>query len=316
MLRATVVFAWYWNFTVAAGFQGTDATCLNLRAEVYAGTVHEGLPLVVRVTLANICESPVETWYYADSAGLMERWAVIVAEDVEGDVFRLDYVGGVGARVSVPVPMPLVNGAPLVKDFVRSLICREKPPRQWAGKSRDLLRFLPPGSYVAHLEVPHMGGTTLISNDFRFEVVRAQGADAGAKDDLRIAHADFFEGRDRPADEGMYDGRRWYKTVDVSRFGEIQKLLEDYPDSVYAEWIRFWKVYHHGSPEEVLGYARAHRDFPLGDDLMLRVIVQLSNDDEQAQRALELLDELSELFPEGDTRAAALRLKEKLSKKP
>ncbi len=49
---------------------------------------------------------------------------------------------------------------------------------------------------------------------------------------------------------------------------------------------------------------------------MLRVAKRISNDDYRHERARQVLAEMQRLFPDGDTRARALQLQEKLTKKP
>ena len=152
-------------------------------------------------------------------------------------------------------------------------------------------------------------------------MVKSEGNDAEAKERIGLSELTFLEGRAAAPDESCYHGGKWWKKVDVSRFGKIQKILEDYPDSEYAEWIRFWKLYHHGPVDDGIEYAREHRDFPLSDNLMLRMAERLFHQAGKYDRATynrvrELVAELLRDFPDGDTRAEALRLQEKLIKKP
>ncbi len=155
----------------------------------------------------------------------------------------------------------------------------------------------------------------LASDSFQLTIKPAVGADAPASELVRFRHAGFLEGRDVSVKKSNYDGRKYDGKVDVSRFGEIQKILEAHPDSTYAEWISFWKVYHMGPIDDAVRYAREHKDFPLADNLMFHM-AEVRFHKKEYGRARELASELLRDFPDGDTRARVLELQEKLRKKP
>lgn len=305
----------------AATVGAADLDCLALSAAPYDTHLIERVPLIFKLTLANTCDDPVDIYYGPKALILMEKWATLHVTDEEGRSHELSYFGGrVQARYRVPIPTPLKPGDAIERDCIRSLLIREPPPPRWAGDLRGLLEPLPAGRYRAHVELPHLRGAKIVSNEFDITVVQAQGVDANAGHRIGKEHFDFFEGRDHPSDVDFYDGRKWWKKVDVSRFGQIQEILDDYPDSTYADWIRFWKVYHHGRVEEGLRYARAHPDFPLSDNLFLRKVEGLVNkagkrDFDTLRQVQTLVDELLRDFPEGDTRAAAVELKARVVRK-
>ena len=124
-----------------------------------------------------------------------------------------------------------------------------------------------------------------------------------------------------PSNPAYYEGGKTREGADLSRYKEIQDILEQYPGSSYAEWIRFWKLYSLGTVEEATQYAREHPEFPLSDNLVLHKAERLfhqagKHDKATYDRVRILLDDLLRDFPDGDTRAQALLLQEKLTKKP
>ena len=124
-----------------------------------------------------------------------------------------------------------------------------------------------------------------------------------------------------PSNPAYYEGGKTREGADLSRYKEIQDILEQYPGSSYAEWIRFWKLYSLGTVEEATQYAREHPEFPLSDNLVLHKAERLfhqagKHDKATYDRVRILLDDLLRDFPDGDTRAQVLLLQEKLTKKP
>lgn len=305
----------------AANVNGTDLDCLKLSVVPSQADIIERLPLVFKLTLANTCGHSIDIYYDQKTTSTMEKWAVLRAVDEGGRTYKLVFYGGkVHTRMRVPIPKPVLPGQTIGKECIRSLLARDHSTRRKTGDQRDPLQSLRPGRYSARVEVPHLQGEKIVSNQFEFTVVEAQGVDAEARDRIGKEHFDFFEGRDHPSDVNFYDGRKWWKKVDISRFGEIQKILDDFPDSTYAEWIRFWKLYHHGPTDEALRYAREHREFPLSDNLMLRMAERVFNragkyDFTTYRRVRELGRELLRDFPNGDSRPAVQRLLKRLKNK-
>lgn len=295
--------------------RGDDAAvdaCFAFDIRVSDTEVLEFLPLVAQVKVTNICPNPRPSYYRQADPHNLERWSVLHAKRSDGDSYALTYVGGVQPSETAPIPLPVAPGETMQTTFVRSLVIRQPPPRRWAGDLRDLLQLLPPGEYVAHCEAPASPGRKLVSNEFEFVVATAKGVDAAARERLKMSCVDFFEGRDVPPDQGCYDGAPWRGKVDVSRFGEIQKILDDFPESDYATWIRFWKLYHHGSAPDALTYAREHKDFPLSDNLLLRKAQQCMNGGDHSA-GTELVDEILAAYPDSDVLPQARELRKKLS---
>jgi hypothetical protein len=296
--------------------ESAPPTTLVLQALPQQAEVVEKLPLVVKLTILNAGEDTLYTPFRdCRDAGMITRYTTLMV--ARGDrTYTIDYLGG--PKASIPVPpadRPFGGGASLTVERVFSLVMRSPPPQRWAGDPTELMSFLPPGDYSAHAELFIPPDQKIVSDQFEFKVTEAGGAERDARDLISIRHVDFLEGQDRPLDEGDYDGRKSHGKVDVSRFGELQRILVDFPDSTYAKWIRFWKLYHHGPVDAALEYAREHRDFPLSDNLMLHVAEGLFSD-KQYGRSREVLAELVRDFPDGDTHARAVALQEKLTKKP
>lgn len=299
--------------TLASKAFAVNPECIKLSVKPYNQEVLDGLPLLMKITLANKCEVPVSTYYHGNSTYLIEEWAVLLLTSEDGDTFKLNYFGGPVRARRPAIEYILEVGRELCTDARRSLLFRGTPPARWAGDLREFLHFIPAGRYFGHVELPQPRGDKIISNQFEFRVIQAAAVDKEARKHIGTYQVDFFEGRDIPPDESYYHGGSWWKKVDVSRFQEIQKILVDFPDSTYAEWVRFWKVYHHGPAEEALGYARAHPDFPLSDNLMLRIAEGFASKDED-ERAGGILNELERLFPDGDAAARGAALRERLDR--
>jgi hypothetical protein len=298
-----------------------DNADLVLEAELYSADILERLPLVAKLILRNVGDEVLHTRFSDRNVEIVARYSALVLTDGER-VYRLTYIGGPQPNIPLqPADEPLPPRASIVVERVLSLILRTRPPRRSVVKGDDLYKFIPPGLYTGHFEVNALPEKKLVSDHFQLRILEAQGVDAQVRDLIQFRHVGFLEGRDVPLDEAVYRGGRSRHGADWTRYREIQEILEKYPDSTYAEWIRFWKLYYHGPVEDALQYAREHRDFPLADNLMLRVAEGLFNQAGKYDRAAydrgrELVAELLRDFPDGDTRARALELQRKLTKKP
>ena len=289
--------------------------CVELRIEPQKTNQLERLPIVLEMTLSNRCSHDTVTWYSSDTLDLMEQWAVLVVERDGGPELRVRFVGGPYIRRTVPSPSSLAPGEVKRRDIVRSLINSDKPAKGWAGDPRALRRFLVAGRYRLRLEVDDVGDTKLVSNTVELELVPPTERDRLAHDRLEVTHCAFLEGRDSPPNEDFYLGPDVRNKVDVSRFREVQAILDEFPDSEYARWIRYWKLFHHGPTEQALDFARENPTFPLSDNLMLRMAEGLYGRGEQ-KAAGDILVEMKRLFPEGDTRDRADLLREKIANRP
>jgi len=253
---------------------------LVLRADLYEPDVLEACPLVAKVTVQNQGNETV-------FGPLSDRRA-----------------GSLTSLLSL-----------VLTDVVIPLGARRAPPPRWAGNLRELYEFFPPGTYRLHFEVYLFGDQKLISNELELVIRKAEGEEAQGRERLSYRHIGFFSGRDVSIKKSNYDGRKYDGKVDVSRFGEIQKILEEHSDSAYAQWIRFWKLYHMGPIDDAVQYAREHEDFPLADNLMFRM-AEVYYQKQDYERARQLAAEVLRDFPNGDTRQRAIDLQEKLRKKP
>ena len=294
---------------------------LALDVELYSTNILERLPLIAKLTLRNIGDEVLHTRFSERNADMIARDSALVLTDGKR-VYRLTYVGGPQPNIPLqPADQPLLPRASIVVERVLPLVLRTRLARRAVVKRDDLYEFIPPGIYTGHFEINALPEKITVSEQFQFTIVEAKGVNAKARDWIQFRHMGFLEGRDYPMQESDFDGRKWHGKADVSRYGEIQKILDDYPDSEYAEWIRFWKLYHHGPVDDAIEYARAHRDFPLSDNLMLHEAQRLFNqagkyDRDTYNRVRKLVAEILRDFPNGDTHARALDLQQKLTKKP
>ena len=286
---------------------------LVLEASLDTPEVLERLPLVARLVIRNAGEAPANIRFRQRDAALVERYSALILSREER-VYRLMFVGGPQPNMPVLPPVhSLGPGDSIMIERVVTLIVRAST-EQWSGDNGNPYVFIDPGCYTGHFEVDAAPGHRLVSNDFELKVVEAQGLDREVRDQVALRHVDFLEGRDLPMDETAYRGGESEHGVDRSRFKELQEILDSYPDSTYAHWIRFWKLYHHGPAEDALDYARKHPDFPLSDNMLLRVAKDYLNRKDYDQ-SRKVVDELLRDFPDGDARREATILQAGLAKK-
>ena len=295
---------------------------LALECELYRGEVLERCPVVAKLTVRNTSDTTIQTIFPLNDVELIAIRASLMLRDEQGRLYVLRYRGGPIAEYPAPIAdHGLPPGALLSIDRLFSLVVRTPAPPRWAGRVSERYKFLEPGSYTGHVEVALLGSEKLISNEIELTILEAVGFDKESRDQIQFRHVGFFEGRDPPLKESHYKGGKTRYGVDLTRFKEVQHILDNYPDSAHAEWIRFWKLYHHGPFEDALRYAREHRDFALSDNLILRMAEKLFNqagnyDRATYNRARELVVELLRDFPDGDARARTEVLQAKLTNKP
>ncbi len=270
--------------------------------------VLERCPLVVVLRVRNVGTSAIMTIFPEPEQGILADRTTLILRDGDGNVHALRYRGG--PLVEHPAPIAINALKPGDERAVERLISLVVP----TGRDRKY-GFLPPGKYVGSFEVALLQGKKLVSDEFELTILKAQGKEAAARDRVQFRHVAFLEGRDSPFDASDYSGRKWHRKINVSRFGELENILNDFPDSTYAKWIRLWKLYHHGPIEDALQYARNHPDFPLSDNLMLRMARRLFGSMQYA-RCRNVVFEMKRLFPDGDCRSRRLELEKKLRKKP
>lgn len=296
-------------------FPNQGASDLELTLSMQEPQVLECLPIVVRLTVTNNGDSDEPVRFDAGTTEGLLAYSSAFLEDAAGTTYRLSHTAGPQAStVALPARFTLEPKQSVSAEMLALPVVR-KPLDRWSGKELDTFEFAKAGTYEVHYKAEVRPGLVLISNRISIELQTAVGVDAKARERLTIAVAGFFEGRDAPPDEASYHDGKWWRRVDVSRFQEVQRILEDFPNSEYAEWIRFWKVHHHGAPRDAIEYARTHSGFPLADNLMLRAAEQFFNAGEYAQ-ARTTLTELDVRFPDGDARHLAGRTRKHLANKP
>lgn len=301
--------------SIASG-RSEGAGALSLECQIDSTNVLERIPILVRLAVLNVGDSGAITIFPRNEPEVLAGRAALVLRDSHGRSHTLNFRGGPSACGPAPIAIHRIEpGAQRVAERVFLPVSMTPPPPRWAGKISELYQFLAPGTYTGWVEVALLQGRKLQCESFQISIVGASDQDARARDRIRFEHLPFLEGRDAAPDMSYYHGGKWWRKVDVSRFQEIQGILEDFPDSEYAKWIRFWKVYHHGSEDEALDYVRTHDSFPLSDNLMFRVARRVSDDDRRQREAVELLAELERIFPNGDTVHRAKAMREKLLSK-
>jgi hypothetical protein len=185
--------------------------------------------------------------------------------------------------------------------------------------------FMPIGDYTGRVRLVVIGGT-IESNELTLTIEAPTGDDAAARDLITVTHAALLQGNASALSYADYlCGREPMKGASHARYEQVEHILTKYPESPYADWIRFWKLFYaldgeyRQSREErceaAIRYADAHPDFPLSDNLKFEAARRLTIIGNHA-RARQVTAELLRDFPDGDTWAPARELQEKLTKKP
>ncbi len=291
---------------------------INLSLSAYSLESVERCPIVFRVVISNNGNNAIIGPLKPDDEFDARRLCAVTIRDSSGRSNIIAVKSGSGGPhvlSTAPVlDIPFPPGAVLAFDCIVVPIIRMAPPPRWAGEAHELYAYLAPGTYTLQAGIYWGAEEELRSNEVEVRIVAAEPSYAGARDHLKYTHAGFLAGDDRPSVTEDY-ARETNGRINVSRFKEIEGILEQFPSSPYAEWIRFWKVYHHGPMEAMLRYAREHPEFPLSDNLMLRAADGLFEADRHGE-SREVVEELLRLFPNGDTRQPAERLREKLRNRP
>jgi hypothetical protein len=264
----------------------------------------EACPFVVRVTLKNPGVHNIDTTLDVHDLVALDEATSLQLTASDGQVHRVFYTGKPQAnRYSLPVKQFIMAGT--VVEFDRVFM-----PISWGRRQGAYsYEFIPPDDYSAKVVVAYRSEHVVSSDPFALRLTNPTGNDKAARQIVSVEIAAFMCGGE-PLSQA--DGRK--RVV-------LEQLLNDHPGSHYAEWISFWKLYHYGPIEDALSHARAYRDFPLSDNLMLHMAEGLFENAGKYDRATydrvrELVDELQKLFADGDTKARADELREKLMHKP
>lgn len=266
----------------------------------------ERCPFVVRVAISNSGTDDIDVSLDLRDPLALEEATSLLLMSSGGRAHRIHYTGRPqGNRYSLPVRRPMAAGT--VFEFERVFA-----PLSW-GRKGDVhtysYEFLPPGDYSGKILISYSPGRTATSNPFDLRVTHPANNNKAAGDKITVEIAAFLYGGEPPS------------RADGPARLLLEDILNHHPDSAYAEWIRFWKVYHDGPAHEALEYARQHQAFPLSDNLMLRMAEGLvdsagKHDRDALSQVRAILAEMQQLFPNGDTKARADLLRDKLTKKP
>lgn len=291
---------------------------MHLSLSAYSPESVERCPIVFRMVVSNNSHNAIMGPLKPDDESGAQRLCVVTIRDGFGrsnNIAVRSGSGGPHVLSTAPVlDIPFPPGASLAFDCIVVPIIRMAPPPRWAGEPQELYAYLEPGTYTIQAGIYWGAEEELRSNEVEVRIAAVDPSHSGARDRLKYAHAGFFVGDDHPSITEDY-ARETNGRINVSRFKDIQGILEQFPASPYAEWIRFWKLHHHGPKEDMLRYAREHPEFPLSDNLMLRVADGLFEAGRHGE-SREVVEELLRLYPNGDTKQPAERLKEKLRNRP
>lgn len=290
------------------------ASQLLLEIDMSSHESVERCPIVLRASLTNGDASPVSGPLLPADLESFRRLISVLITDEQRHITRLPIQWGTSGphvtQVEPPMDFEFPSGGTISADLVIAPIIQSPPPPRWAGKSEERFAFLAPGSYNIRIEIYWGENKEIRSESIGLRILPANEADAIARDRLAYRHTAFLTGGDSPPTLADYE-RDSGGRVDLSRFRELQSILVDFPNSSYAAWIRFWKLHYHGPERDMLRYARDHRDFPLSDNLMMGAAEACFQKREYGL-ARETVDELLRLFPDGDTKSSAERLRSQL----
>lgn len=264
-------------------------------------TVVDRAPFVVEITIANTKDVDIDIALDLDHPNALDEASTLELTSSDGAVHRLRYTGKPQTnRYRLPIRRTMKAGT--VARFDRVFA-----PLSWVRNSDTHTyghEFVPPGVYTGRVLIGYDAGHSVSSEPFELRVSEPAGDDERSRDMVTVEIAAFLYGGEPPT--------RANGPAKV----QLEKITRDHPDSVYAGWIRFWTVYHKGSEDEALAYAREHPGFPLSDNLMFRVAERVADDDARREQASMLLAELRRLFPKGDAANRAERLRQQLENKP
>jgi hypothetical protein len=237
---------------------------LVLEHDLYQDEVVEKSPLVVTLVVRNAGDEDVMTIFPQGHPEVLAERSLLVLRAPEGAAYRCDYRGGPHVFALAPTPEYVMRpGETRKAERVVSLLHRSNAPAGY--------EFVPSGRYIGRIEVTLLGGDALTSDEFSLTIKEAKGEDDAASRMVHVRHAAFLEGKDLGTDPAVFNGGRGPYGVDWTVFRELQDILERHPGSVYARWIEFWKLYQYGSTADARQFAKENPNFPLADNLLLRV---------------------------------------------
>lgn len=291
---------------------------LTLSATACDSEAKARLPIVIRLRLHNQTQSRITSIFPMSNPEILWELSVLALKSKDGRLMILEHTGGVADFVNSTAPPPdceFPAGAEQVVDKVFFPCVQVPASRVASGRSLDdRLEPVMPGVYDAWAEVRLPDGSRLVSNSFSLTIREPEGVDREAVERITARHFAFLAGQDWPSEPADYS-REFNGRVNVSRFRQLQEVADSFPTSSYAEWIRIWKLFHHGSWEESIRFAREHRSFCLSDNLLLTV-AQRSFEAREYQRCRGVLEELLREHPEGDCRAYAVDLLNRVGNRP
>lgn len=301
------------SIAIAANPEGAS---LRVSASLHKSVVVDRCPLIVTMSVVNNSRSPVRERFSPRTTDYLLSNARLLVTGPDRRVYQLSWDGGQPDEGMYAPVYTLDPKKPVRVDWILPAVISTR------DKHRGIqYEFLPTGDYTGRVRLPVQGGT-IESNEFTFTIEKPRDCDVEARDSITVVHAAFFQGKGSAQSYADYlNGKAPRRGASHARYEELERILKTHPDSPYAGWIRFWKLYHHGSVDDAVEWCRGHRDFPLADNLMLHKAETLFNsagkhDRRTYSRVRKLVDDLLRDFPDGDTRARAIELQQKLTRKP
>lgn len=303
-----------------AGAVNAQETLLRVEASLYQSRVADRCPLIVTLGVVNTGAVPVRERFSSGSPNYLVSNASLVLTGTDGRVYELNWDGGQPDE-GMYAPVHTLHPNQWVRvDWILPTVVVTRDKHR--GRHFD---FIPTGDYTGRVRVLIMGGT-IESNEFTLTIEAPTGDDAAARDLITVTLAALLQGKASALSYADYLGERDpMKGASHARYEEVEHILTEYPESPYAEWIRFWKLLYaldgeyqqsrEDRCEAAIRYADGRPDFPLSDNLKFEAARRLTIIGKNA-RAREVTAELLRDFPDSDTRPQAKKLQEKLAKKP
>jgi len=282
---------------------------LSLSVTLPEPSVVDRCPVILTIQVTNTASAPIQERFSPERAEYLKSHCTLTVKSADGKAFLLDWDGGQPDE-SLYAPVLSISGGGIVRaDIVVAPVIRVRTRSRGAEE-----QFLPIGEYTAYAQVPTLGGL-LRSQEFQMSIVPPKQRESSARDRLTIAQYPFLLGKASATSYANFlSGSPPLKGADETVFAQLQTLSRDFPNSPYAQWIRFRSRYYgllggdktHWNErcEAAIRFADENPRFPLSDNLKLKAAERLI-DIGSRDRAREVATELLRDYPDSDTTARA-----------
>ncbi len=292
---------------------------LRLSASLHQPRVLDRCPIIVKLEVTNTSSTAIKERFSAARPDYLRSHCELNLKDADDRVYLLDWEGGQPDEGMYGPGLTIAAGEVVRADWVVIAVIPVRDKHR--GKSYS---FLPPGEYTGRVRLGVLGGI-IESDELSLTIQEPTGDDARARDLIAIRHGAFFQGKGSALGYADYlGGRAPMKGSTHAIFGEMETVLRSYPESPYAEWIGFRKLFYGLDGEHAtsradrcaaaLRYVNANPEFPLSDNLGFEAARRLMLIGDYV-RARDLTARLIRDFPNGDYVAKAQELRGKLTKK-